>query len=125
MRKKKSIVRRLIPWLVALALIAAIVIFIGIPLYGPQPEEKLEAPVIDYYEDGAKTLTMENDHFLFEMDATTTQFKLTEKATGREWLSNPADAKNDPIAITSNLGVLQSTLIVTYSYASGSMDFNN
>ena len=125
MRKKKSILRRLIPWLVALALIAAIVIFIGIPLYGPQPEEVLEAPVIDYYEGGAQTLTMENDHFLFEMDATTTQFKLTEKETGREWLSNPADAKNDPIAITSNLGVLQSTLIVTYSSASGSMDFNN
>ena len=125
MRKKKSIVRRLIPWLIALALIAAIVIFIGIPLYGPQPEEKLESPVIEYYEDGAKTLTMENDHFIFEMDATTTQFKLTEKATGREWLSNPTDAKNDPIAITSNLGMLQSTLVVTYSAAGASMDLNN
>ena len=125
MRKKKSIVRRLIPWLVALALIAAIVIFIGIPLYGPQSEEKLESPVVNYYEDGAKTLTMEDDHLLFELDATNTHFKLTEKATGREWLSNPTDAKNDPIAISSNLGVLQSTLVLTYSSASGVMDFNN
>ena len=125
MRKKKSLLVRLIPWLISLVLIAAVVIFIGIPLYGPQPEETLEPPVIEYYEGSSAPLTMENDHFLFEMDPKTTQFKLTEKATGREWLSNPADAKNDPIAITSNLGVLQSTLIVTYSSSSGSMDFNN
>ncbi len=33
MRKEKSILRRLIPWAVALALIAALVVFVGIPLY--------------------------------------------------------------------------------------------
>lgn len=125
MRAKKSILRRVIPWLIAAAIIAAIVIFIGIPLYGPQPETSLESPVVSYYEDGAKTFTMESDSLLFELDAKTTQFKITEKATGREWLSNPADAKNDPIAISSNLGTLQSTLVLTYSSASGSMDFNN
>ena len=125
MRKKKSFLGRLIPWLIALALIAALVIFVGIPLYGPQPEETLEPPVIEYYEGSSATLVMENDSLLFEMDPKTTQFKVTEKETGREWLSNPADAKNDPIAISSNLGILQSTLIVTYASASGTMDFNN
>ena len=125
MSAKKSIVRRLIPWVIALLIIAAIVIFIGIPLYGPQPSESVAPPVVSYYEDGAKTLAMENDSLLFELDTTTTQFKITEKATGREWYSNPVDAKNDPIAITNNLGTLQSTLVVTYSAAGSSMDFNN
>ena len=125
MRVKKSIVRKLIPWIIAAAAIAAIVIFIGIPLYGPQPEEQIAPPVVSYYEDGAKTLSMENDSLLFELDTTTTQFKITEKATGREWYSNPVDAKNDPIAITSNLGLLQSTLSLTYSASGSSMDFNN
>lgn len=125
MRAKKSIVRLLIPWFITLAVIAAIVIFIGIPLYGPQPEEQLAPPVISYYEDGAKTLSMENDSLLFELDTTTTQFKITEKATGREWYSNPVDAKNDPIAITSNLGMLQSTMVISYSASGSSMDFNN
>ncbi|MCH5287954.1 MAG: hypothetical protein J1E43_11055 [Christensenellaceae bacterium] len=125
MRAKKSILRRLIPWVIAAAIIAAIVIFIGIPLYAPQATEPVAPPVISYYEGGTKTLTMENDDLLFELDPKTTQFKVTEKTTGREWLSNPADAKDDPIAITSNLGVLQSTLLLTYSSASGSMDFNN
>lgn len=125
MRKKKSIIRRLIPWLIALALIAAIVIFIGIPLYGPQAEEEIDPPVISYYEGGSKTLTMENDSLLFELDPKTTQFKLTEKATGREWLSNPADAASDPIAISTNKSLLQSTLVVTYTSSNGTVDFNN
>ena len=125
MRKKKSIIRRLIPWLVALALIAAIVVFIGIPLYSQSDEEHIAAPVVSYYEGGAKTLTMESEALLFEMDAKTTQFKLTEKATGREWLSNPADAAADPIANGSNKNFLQSTLVVTYVGASGAVDFNN
>ena len=125
MMKKRSILRRLIPWLVAAALIAALVIFVGIPLYGTPETEQEDPPVISYYEGGKQTLTMENDSLLFEMDAATTQFKLTEKATGREWLSNPADAAQDTVALAANKAMLQSTLVVTYSSASGTIDFNN
>ena len=123
--KRKSILRILLPWLIGLALAAALVVFVGIPLYGPKEESKLEPPVISFYEDGKQTLTMESDSLLFEMDAETTHFKLTEKATGREWLSNPADAAKDSIAVSTNKAVLQSTMIVTYSSSSGTIDFNN
>ena len=125
MKKKRSVLRRLIPWLVALALIAALVVFVGIPLYGTPEKEEENPPVISYYEDGKQTLTMENDDLLFELDATTTQFRLTEKATGRVWLSNPADAAQDAVALAANKAMLQSTLVVTYSSASGTIDFNN
>ncbi|MBR6571911.1 MAG: hypothetical protein IKK75_15800 [Clostridia bacterium] len=125
MNQKKSLLRILLPWAIAAALIAALVIFVGIPLYAPQEEEVLNPPVISFYEDGKQTLTMENDSLLFEMDAETTHFKLTEKATGREWLSNPADAAQDKIAVSTNKAVLQSTMIVTYSSSSGTIDFNN
>ena len=123
--KEQSILRRLIPWLVFILLIAALVIFVGIPLYAPQAEDKVDPPVISYYEDGKQTLTMENDSLLFEMDGETTQFKLTEKKTGRVWRSNPENAAQDPVAGSTNKAVLQSTLIVTYSSASGTIDFNN
>ncbi len=123
--KKKSILRRLIPWLVALALIAALIIFVGIPLYGTPEKQSDNPPVISYYEGGKQTLAMENDSLLFELDAATTQFRLTEKNTGRVWLSNPADAAQDKLAIAANKAILQSTLIVTYSSASGVIDFNN
>lgn len=125
MKFGKSLLRILLPWVIAAALIAALVVFVGIPLYGPQEETKLDPPVISFYEDGAKTLTMENDSLLFELDAKTTHFKLTEKATGREWLSNPADAAKDSVAVSTNKAVLQSTMIVTYSSSAGTIDFNN
>ena len=32
--RKKSLIRRLIPWIIVLALLAALVIFVGIPLSG-------------------------------------------------------------------------------------------
>ena len=68
---------------------------------------------------------MENDSLLFEMDGQTTQFTLTEKATGRVWRSNPEHAASDPIAVSTNKAILQSTMIVTYSSSSGVIDFNN
>ena len=125
MKKKKSILRRLIPWLITLAALAALVVFVGIPLYSDTEEEVVAPPVISYYEGDKKPLIMENDDLRFELDPTTTQFTLTEKATGRQWLSNPANAAQDPVAVAANKALLQSTLVVTYSSASGTIDFNN
>lgn len=123
--RKKSVWLRLIPWLVALAAVAALVVFVGIPLYAPQQADDVEPPVVSYYEDGAQTLTLENDALLFELDGETTAFTLTEKASGRQWLSNPADADQDRVAVSTNKDMLKSTLVVTYSSASGVIDFNN
>ncbi len=123
--RKRSLALRLIPWIVALAAIAALVVFVGIPLYAPQAEEVVEPPTIGYYEDGKQTLTLENDALRFELDGETTAFKLTEKATGREWTSNPVDADQDRVAVSTNKDMLKSTLVVTYSSASGVIDFNN
>lgn len=125
MKKKKSILRRLIPWLITLAALAALVVFVGIPLYSDTEEEAVAPPVISYYEGDKKPLTMENDDLLFELDPTNTHFTLTEKATGRQWLSNPANAAQDPVAVAANKALLQSTLVVTYSSSSGTIDFNN
>jgi len=125
MKKKKSILRILLPWVIFAALAAALVIFVGIPLYGPQEASTLPVPEISYYEDGKQTLTMENDQLLFEMDATNTHFTLTEKATGRQWLSNPVNAAKDSVAVSTNKAMLQATMVVTYSSASGTIDYNN
>ena len=125
MRRRKSLVRRLIPWILAAAIIAALVIFVGIPLYGQQEKESERPPVISYYEGDTKPLTMENDRLLFEMDPTTTQFVLTEKESGRVWRSNPENAQQDPIAQAGNKEMLSSTLLVTYTTSSGESVLNN
>lgn len=121
MKKQKSILVRLLPWLFVLAALAAFVIFVGIPLYAPQEVEELAKPEIFFYEGdmNAETLKMENDELLFEMDPDTTHFKVTEKATGRVWTSNPVDADKDKKAVSTNKGVLNSTLLLYYSPSGG------
>lgn len=121
MKKQKSILVRLLPWLIVLAALAALVIFVGIPLYAPQEVEELAPPEIFFYEGDmdAETLRMENEDLLFEMDPDTTHFKITEKATGRIWTSNPVDADKDKKAVSTNKGVLNSTLLLYYSPSGG------
>ncbi len=42
--KKKSILRRLIPWLIAAALLFCLVYFVGIPLYSQKEEQVARLP---------------------------------------------------------------------------------
>ena len=123
--KKKKFIWRLLPWIILLAAVAAFVVFVGIPLFSPEVPRDIPAPVVAFYEGDDKPVTMENDDLLFELDPATTQFKLTEKATGREWLSNPADAASDPVALAANKEMLQSTVAVTYSTSAGTVEMNN
>ena len=128
--KKKSILRRLIPWLIAAALLFCLVYFVGIPLYSQKDEQVARLPEVSYYEGGKDPIVLENDALKFELDPTTTHFKLTEKASGREWLSNPEGAASDAVAKSSqaNLYALQSTLLMTYTdkdKGTANITFNN
>ncbi len=121
----KKIVRRLLLWLILIALIAVFVIFVGIPLFSEEEAANLAAPNVMYYEGGSTPIVMENEYLSFELDPTTTHFKVTDKATGTEWLSNPADATKDPLAVSANKENLQATAIVTYATSAGVIDLNN
>ena len=123
--RRKSLIRRLIPWILAAALIAALVIFVGIPLYGAKEEEKIDPPVISYLDEDTPGMTMENEYLSFVMDPATSQFVLTEKETGRVWRSNPENAAQDPVAMTLNKDTLSSTMIVTYTASGGEVGLNN
>jgi len=121
----KKIILRLLSCAIVLALLAALTVFVIIPLFSEEEVEHLLNPAIYYYEGDKKPLTMESDKISFELDPTTTHFKVTDKATGREWLSNPADAAGDKIANAGNKESLQATLLVTYTTSSGSVELNN
>lgn len=123
--RKKSLIRKLVPWFFSTLLIAALVIFVGIPLYSQKEVVNENPPVVSYYEGNGEPLTMENSDLLFEMDAATTQFTVTEKESGRVWRSNPEDASSDPIALALNKDALLSTLIVTYTTSGGEVSMNN
>lgn len=121
----KKIVLRLLLWLIVIALIASFVVFVGIPLFTEEETVNLQEPEIMYYEGGKQTLTMENDFLSFELDPTTTHFTVTDKVSGSEWLSNPADASKDPLAQSDNKEKLEATAIVTYATSGGVIDLNN
>ena len=104
MKKKsvlRAVLRRVIPWVVALGLLAALVIFVGIPLYSQRDEQTTPLPHVDYFDGKAQTITLESDALKFELDTGSKQFKVTEKANGRVWTSIPENAANDPVAKSS------------------------
>lgn len=121
----KKIILRLLSCAIIIALLAVFVIFVGIPLFTEEEKEHKLNPDIFYYEGDKKPLVMENEALRFEMDPTTTQFKVTDKASGREWLSNPTDVDKDKIANSANKENMQSTMLVNYTTSSGSVDLNN
>ena len=112
--KKKSIIRRLIPWIVALLAIGALIIWVFIPIYSQKENTYSEEPVIHNYDGNGKKLVMENDRLRFEMDAATTQFTVLDKANRKTWYSNPPDYQNDSIVLASKKSYLASTLYLTY-----------
>ncbi len=123
--KKKKFIWRLLPWVITLALLAALVVFVGIPLFTPEVPRDIPAPVISYYEGDTTPIIMENDSLKFELDPATTQFKVTDKASGQEWLSNPADKDSDPVALAANKEMLSATLSLTYATTGGEVEMNN
>ena len=123
--RKKSIIRRLLPWIIALAALALLIVFVFVPIYSRETRSFGRETSVFYYEGDGSVLTMENDDLLFEMDGSTTQFTVTNKATGKVWRSNPADWKNDSLARGANGERLASTLGITYIDSITTIELNN
>ena len=120
----KKIILRLLSCAIVLALLAALTIFVINPLFKEEEHNVAEVNIM-YYEGPTKAMKMENDQISFELDPKTTHFKVTDKASGREWLSNPADASKDAKAVAANKETLSATAMVTYSTSSGTVEMNN
>ncbi len=125
MEKKKSVIRRLFPWLVALVALGALILFVFVPIYSRVERSFGRETSVFYYDGDGKPLTMENDELLFTMDGSTTQFTVTNKATGKVWYSNPPDRANDSLARGVNGERLSSTLGVTYIDSITTIELNN
>ena len=125
MYRRKSLIRRLLPWVIFLAALAALIIFVFVPIYSQQEAADENPPEISYYEGSTEPLVMENDELLFTLDPATTRFQVQEKASGRVWDSTPANAQQDRIALTANKDQLSSTLLVTYTTSGGEVTMNN
>ena len=125
MNRNKSILRRLIPWLIIAAALAALIIFVFVPIYSARETDfGRESHVVSYEGDGQPVI-LENNALKFEMDAGTSRFTVTNKANGQVWYSNPPDAESDPIAGGVNKEFLSSTMTITYTNTGGENELNN
>lgn len=102
-------------------LVLFLIIAAGIfTIFTYQNKEK-EEEIIPVHAFGGDTtpIVLENDKLKLTMDPTTTQFELLVKETDAVWFSNPADAKDDPTALSAEIGKLQSLVAMQYSNQAG------
>ena len=115
----KAWIRRLITCAAALAVIAALLIFVFIPIYTRTDDLNLEQVMLRSNAEVEKQYVLENDELLFTMDGSTTQFTLENKRTGYVWRSNPENADSDPIALSAEKSKMKSTMLLTYATSEG------
>ena len=65
MRNKKSLIIRLIVWVLALAAVTALVLFVFVPIYSVRENTVSEPPEVLMYEGDGSAVKMENEHLLF------------------------------------------------------------
>ena len=122
--KKKSILRRVIPWVLLAAVLGGIV-YVGYLLWGkPEAEPLYTADIVRYAGGEESSVVMDNGALHFEMDPLTTHFVLTDNY-GHTWKSNPFDDpenSGEKIATGDLKRALASTLNVYYRLPKKSLD---
>lgn len=104
-----------VPVIITALIAVAIVVIINFQT-GTEQEPVVE---LNGYDGTTDPIVVENDRLKLTMDPATTQFALEVKDTGKVWYSNPPEAAADPLAVASYKGRLQSTLLLTFSQATG------
>ena len=106
-------------FLIPLLFIGVIALAIFLIIKFQKPEGDGDTIEIRSYAGEEEDVVIENDFLKLTMDATTTQFSVLVKETGKVWYSNAQNTDTDGIALTSEKDRLNSTIAITYSDASG------
>ena len=123
---KKALLAQLKAMIFPLCMLALILVAVYF-IVNIEVNEEHEAVVRpNKYEGSDQPMILENNDLKFTFDPITTHFTVEVKKTGKIWSSNPENASTDPIAMASEKGKLNSTLIMSYSQDNGSVTtFNN
>ena len=116
---KAALVRQLKSLAVPVIITAVIAVAIVVILNFQTTTEQEPVVKLNGYDGTTDPIVVENDRLKMTMDPATTQFSLEVKDTGKIWYSNPPEAASDPQAVASYKGRLQSTLLLTFSQATG------
>nr|MCR5094323.1 hypothetical protein [Lachnospiraceae bacterium] len=117
--RRNAIKQALKDFLIPLVFIGVIALTIFLILKFQAPDGEEEAIEIRAYTGEEEEIVLENDALKLTMDATTTQFQLLVKETGKVWYSNAQNTDTDGIALAAEKDSLNSTIAITYSDAAG------
>ena len=102
------------------AVVIAFVVYLAIRLANVQTVNLTNVVRYDFKAEGQPaSYVLENNKLKMELDPFTTTFTVTQKDTGKIWYSNPADAKNDKLALLKERQNLQSPFLLKYSTENG------
>lgn len=116
---KAALIRQLKSLAAPVIITAVIAAAIVVIFYFQTSTEQEPVVELNSYSGTEDPIVVENDKLKMTMDPVTTQFTLEVKDTGKIWYSNPPGAETDPLAVASYKGRLQSTLLLTFSQATG------
>lgn len=104
-----------VPMIITALIAVAVLVILN---YKTTPKQA-EGMTVYGFDGSEDAIVLENDKLKLTMDPATTQFTLEVKETGKVWYSNPPEAESDPVAVASYRGMLQSTMLLTYSISNG------
>ena len=116
---KEAVIRQLKSLAAPVIITAVIAVAIVVIFYFQAATEQEPVVELNGYSGSQDPIVVENDSLKLTMDPVTTQITLEVKETGKIWYSNPPAAAEDPLAVASYKGRLQSTLLLTFSEATG------
>ena len=116
---KEAVIRQLKSLTAPVIITAVIAVAIVVIFYFQAATEQEPVVELNGYSGSQDPIVVENDSLKLTMDPVTTQITLEVKETGKIWYSNPPAAAEDPLAVASYKGRLQSTLLLTFSQATG------
>ncbi len=82
MKQRRSLAKKIIPWVIVVLLLAAFA-FVLYLVYSKTDDTNYGTPEVVMSEGDSGKVTMENDFLLFDMDRANTQFTITDKKTGK------------------------------------------
>ncbi|MCQ2519316.1 MAG: DUF5696 domain-containing protein [Lachnospiraceae bacterium] len=116
---KNSIIKELKGLIFPTIILALIGVGIGFVVNFESKELPPEIIEVNAYTGDGNEVVIENDALKFVMDATTTNFDLTVKSSGKVWHSVPEGGGEDTLAVNEEKNKLQSSFLLTYANQAG------
>lgn len=116
---KAAVISKLKSLAVPVIITAIILVGVLVIINFHNAEEPVDVVRLNGYDGPDTPIVVENNELKLTLDPITTHFSIEVKSSGKVWYSNPPEAADDPQAVASEKGKIQSTILMTFSQSTG------